>query len=103
LISDIDEPAVIARALRLGARGYIPASVPLNVATLAIEVVEAGGTYLPAEIYLALMQCPQDMPEAAEISPKSLTPRQWSVLQALRRGKWWKRRQALNARLAPEE
>ena len=87
LISDVDDTALIARALQLGARGYIPASVPLSVATLAIEVVEAGGTYLPTEIYLAHKHCPQDIPEASEINPKSLTPRQWSVLQALRRGK----------------
>jgi CheY-like chemotaxis protein len=43
-LSDAEDAGIILRALASGARGYIPANLPLTVAIQAMQVVEAGGT-----------------------------------------------------------
>jgi DNA-binding NarL/FixJ family response regulator len=87
LIVDNIDSSVIRQGLELGARGVIPSTVPLAVATLAMEVVQAGGTYLPIETYLALRQSESSVKDTSERMVTGLTPRQQAVLQALRRGK----------------
>ena len=46
IMSDIDDVNYVVRALKGGARGYIPTSLPFNVAVEAVRLVEAGGTFL---------------------------------------------------------
>ena len=48
LLSDVDDVNCMQTAFELGARGYIPTNVPLDVAISALRVVEVGGTFVPA-------------------------------------------------------
>jgi DNA-binding NarL/FixJ family response regulator len=48
IMSDIDDVNYVTRALKGGARGYIPTSLSFNVAVEAVRLVEAGGTFIPA-------------------------------------------------------
>lgn len=87
VVSDIDTTAVADCALRSGAKGFIPSTLSLQVAAQAIKIVEAGGTYVPAESLLALNRtAPEPAASKSEIVG-GLTPRQVAVLQELRQGK----------------
>jgi DNA-binding NarL/FixJ family response regulator len=85
LLCDIDDIQLINRAFETGTRGYIPSSLPLQVAIQAIEVVQAGGTYMPAELLVAMRK--SDSTDAKRAIASSLTPRQFAVLEELRKGK----------------
>ena len=50
VLSDIGEAAEVHMAMQLGARGYLPADLPLAQATAAIRLVGDGGTYIPARV-----------------------------------------------------
>jgi DNA-binding NarL/FixJ family response regulator len=70
IISDSDKADCIAAGIRQGARGYIPTNLNLPVAVAAVEVVLAGGTFVPASSMLLeptpdpneLMQQPEPGP-----------------------------------------
>ena len=47
------EPELAHEAITLGARGYIPMSMGFDIAVEAVRFVLAGGTYVPAEFFLA--------------------------------------------------
>lgn len=82
IMSDIDDASYVMHALKSGARGYIPTSLPFNVAVEAVRLVEAGGTFVPVSS-LELDRSTQD------VSLKSgdiLTERQLMVVEALCRG-----------------
>jgi DNA-binding NarL/FixJ family response regulator len=101
---DIDE---IRDALRLGVRGYIPTSLKGAVTLAALQLVLAGGTFVPAEAHAngrshvtesSASYAPpasgglavQKPPEAANLSwapIRRLTQREMDVLHLLRQGK----------------
>jgi DNA-binding NarL/FixJ family response regulator len=87
LVSDAEDASIILRALASGARGYIPANLPLTVAIQAMQVVEAGGTYLPVTALLALQRSLSTVAASDHDARKILTSRQKAVLLALRQGK----------------
>lgn len=80
MLSASESPADIRTALDLGASGYIPKSAVRNLVWHAIQVVLAGGIYLPAA---AIQPIPQT--DARGTTP--LTPRQQEVLALLGAGK----------------
>ena len=90
LFSDLDEADDIAEAFKLGIRGYIPTSLPIQQAAEAIRLVSAGGSFLPPSI-LALstragrVQAPSSMED--KLCEKQFTPRQLEVLRRLWQGK----------------
>jgi hypothetical protein len=47
IVSDVDDFDHIVRAPKSGARGYIPTSLPFNVAVEAVRLVKAGGPLYP--------------------------------------------------------
>src|SRR5579864_4004901 len=47
LISGAASGAEVARAVQLGARGFLPKNLPSKVLAAALQVLAAGGTYLP--------------------------------------------------------
>jgi DNA-binding NarL/FixJ family response regulator len=53
VMSNIEDIGLIRQALEHGVRGYIPVSLPLEVAIEAIRLVEAGGVYVPASSLMA--------------------------------------------------
>jgi DNA-binding NarL/FixJ family response regulator len=85
----------VVKALDLGALGFIPKSAPREVMLAALELVFAGGIYIPPEILTRREPAPvqsQRQPSAANTLPGSpreagLTERQLEVLALMMRGK----------------
>ena len=82
IVSDIDDVNYVVRALKGGARGYIPTSLSFNVAVEAVRLVEAGGTFVPVSS-LALDRSKQ---EPTAKTGDLLTERQMMVVEALCQG-----------------
>jgi DNA-binding NarL/FixJ family response regulator len=82
IVSDVDDLDHIVGALKRGARGYIPSSLPFNVAVEAVRLVEAGGVFVPASSLIE-----RDKPVAAVKGAVALTERQMMVLEEIRHGK----------------
>jgi DNA-binding NarL/FixJ family response regulator len=91
VLSASSEPSVVAKALRLGAQGFIPKSASYAVMIAALQLVLAGGIYVPPEILAALKDAvPDDIvatDTAAEFEGVALTERQREVLALLVQGK----------------
>ena len=77
VMSNIEDIELIRQALEQGVRGYIPVSLPLEVAIEAIRLVEAGGVYVPASSLMAPSQGLHG----------HFTARQAAVVDALCKGK----------------
>jgi DNA-binding NarL/FixJ family response regulator len=82
VVSDIDDVDHIVRTLKRGARGYIPSSLPFNIAVEAVRLVEAGGVFLPASSFVDRQQ-----PGSPAKAGVALTDRQTAVLEEIRQGK----------------
>lgn len=80
------EPENVVKALKSGAKGYIPASMPLDIALAAIRFVSAGGTFVPANVMLqeTTKSGGVDQPVASNCI---FTERQAAVMEGLRKGK----------------
>ncbi len=88
VMGDHDQAANVLRLFNQGARGFIPTSMPLAVAVQAIELVAAGGCFVPSS---SLLACVTEAVPTTKTAPASLnnifTTRQAAVIEALRRGK----------------
>ena len=84
IVSGSDDSSVIARAMSLGASGFIPKSTPVDQMQQAVSVVLEGGEWIPADVDL---NASADS-EADDISRRmaTLTPQQMRVLMMLREG-----------------
>lgn len=80
VVSSEVDPALAVRLLRRGARGYVPKDTPAPILVAALQLVFAGGTYIPP-IVLS-----QTADRSAEFEA-SMTPRQRAVLIELVRGR----------------
>jgi DNA-binding NarL/FixJ family response regulator len=88
MLSDIENFDDIVKAVESGTRGYIPTSVSLQVAAKAIQLVAAGGTFIPPSVLFSSGQAIRDsQPAKQPQSDNVFTSRQMSVIEALRRGK----------------
>lgn len=90
VVSDIDDLDDVLKAMEHGMRGYIPMSDRLAVAVMAIQLVAAGGVYIPQSLLAwsgrlikEMSQAPKQQPQAED----AFTSRQMAVIEALRRGK----------------
>lgn len=84
IVSGDERPATIHAALEAGAVGYVPKSARPEIMVQALQLVLAGGIYLPPSLL-------KDVPEKnhareAEVKPLDLTERQFQVMQLLLRG-----------------
>ena len=93
VLSAVQHPVNVMKALDLGARGYIPKSAQSDVILNALRLVISGGTYVPPEI-LAGGQLPRAMQRqftsgGSQPSPADLglTERQLEVLALVMQGK----------------
>jgi DNA-binding NarL/FixJ family response regulator len=84
----------VVKSLDLGALGFIPKSAQREVMLAALELVFAGGIYIPPEILSRQSEPSQSAPQpAAAVSPRAsprdlgLTERQLEVLALMMRGK----------------
>jgi DNA-binding NarL/FixJ family response regulator len=83
VVSDNEDPDLIVQMLGKNVRGYVPTSLSLNVAVQAVELVRAGGVFVPASSLITAHRVPDET-----ASSKSLfTARQAAVVDAVRRGK----------------
>jgi DNA-binding NarL/FixJ family response regulator len=87
LVSDAEDVDHILVALQSGARGYIPTSLTLDIAIGAIQVVAAGGTFVPANSLLASRRTAASAAGENGQTCRMFTARQAAVIEALRRGK----------------
>jgi len=94
VLSATSDPGTVAKALRLGAQGFIPKSAPYAVMIAALQLVLAGGIYVPAEILAAVRDAvPDDLlavsptDHGQEFGNLALTERQREVLALLVQGK----------------
>jgi DNA-binding NarL/FixJ family response regulator len=87
ILSDLEDPNVIVGALDQGARGYIPTTLPLEVAVNALRLVKAGGIFVPASSLLAVRQSAACSATPKQARDRLFTARQAAVVEALRRGK----------------
>jgi DNA-binding NarL/FixJ family response regulator len=88
VLSDTEDGQEIIEVLQAGAQGYIPTSLPLDIAVEAIRLVNAGGTFIPANS-LSSARIPQERNYMNRNTPYNgmFTDRQVAVIEGLRRGK----------------
>jgi DNA-binding NarL/FixJ family response regulator len=87
LMSGVARPEDVRNAVRAGARGFLPKTMPPEAFAAALSIVLGGGTYVPAE----LVNVPEAAPEAKKGGPfgvamSALTPREQQVLAKLATG-----------------
>jgi DNA-binding NarL/FixJ family response regulator len=83
IVSDVDDHDHVVETLKRGARGYIPSSLPFNIAVQAVRLVEAGGIFVPAS---SLVERGKPAAAAAKAAAP-FTERQMMVLEEIRHGK----------------
>ncbi len=102
LLSNRDDEATATAAMQRGVRGFLPSSIPVEVAVAGLRLVLAGGVYRPLPIVkqniAAIAECAATRELAAvpthngfaKLVPETmladLTPREQHVLAALRLG-----------------
>jgi DNA-binding NarL/FixJ family response regulator len=88
LVSDEEDAEEITEGLQLGVCGFISAGVNLHLAVRVMQLVSAGGLYVPPSILLAPQYRQPQTENPANGQVQSLfTPRQAAVVEALRQGK----------------
>lgn len=90
MLSGRDDSDEMARALALGALGFIPKSARREVMMSALALVFAGGVYVPPEILRPPAATPTATPESlspATAADLGLTERQTAVLALMMQGK----------------
>jgi DNA-binding NarL/FixJ family response regulator len=83
VLSASQDSGSVTRALRLGAVGFIPKSSTRPVMLGAIQLILAGGIYVPPEV-LGAAAAPAKLASPADLG---LTPRQIDVLALVMQGK----------------
>ena len=86
VLSDKEDPDLIVEVLGKSIRGYIPTSLSLDVAIQAMQLVQAGGVFVPASSLIAAQRTPRET-TANQYGNGIFTARQTAVVDALRRGK----------------
>ncbi len=87
VMADSEAPSAIMAALDLAVRGYIPTSLPLNVAVEALRLVRAGGIYVPAGCLIASHGAKASAGVEKPREASQFTLRQRDVIECLRTGK----------------
>ncbi len=82
VVSDIDDASFVVTVMKHGVRGYIPTSLPLNVAVEAVRLVQAGGTFVPP----CALERDWGKRDGATKAGDLLTERQMRVAEALCQG-----------------
>lgn len=88
VLSASEEPEDVQKALAYGAQGYIPKSMATEVLRSALQLVLAGGVYVPPALLRGQGKTAGEArtPGRDEVGPERFTPRQWEVLKLLRQG-----------------
>jgi two-component system, NarL family, nitrate/nitrite response regulator NarL len=81
VVSGSATAANVSRAIELGAKGFLPKTLPGKVLAAALQVVAAGGTYVPANYAQSTTALP------VQTAAQGLTPRETQVLTQLAAGR----------------
>lgn len=85
VLSAVHDRDSVLQAIELGASGFVPKTSSARVILSAIQLVMAGGTYLPPDL---LQAAPEEDHSTTEIAAEiGLTPRQMDVLEHICQGK----------------
>lgn len=92
VLSGLQDPTYVMKALDLGALGYIPKSADPDVMLNALRLVHSGGIYIPPQIlghdeFVGVPKQPVDVPSPVQFVELGLTDRQLEVLALLMQGK----------------
>ena len=84
----LDDAKIAAKAMALGATGYVPKSAPKSVLLEAITEVLLGGSYVPAQLASLMRAVQWESPASLNIAARvcSLTRCEIRVLQLVRQG-----------------
>lgn len=85
IVSAVDDPAVIRRAIHHGASGFIPKSSPIRTIETAIESILQGEVWLPENVELGGDGLDSEEARIAA-AMSALTPHQFRVLMMLGEG-----------------
>jgi DNA-binding NarL/FixJ family response regulator len=86
VMSDHELPECITYVMGKGARAFLPASMGVEMAVKVMDLVRAGGSFIPASTLSAIVPAIDDnLPRAADLA-KLLSPRQLAVVRAMRKG-----------------
>jgi DNA-binding NarL/FixJ family response regulator len=85
ILSDCECPVHVVQVLRLGIKGYIATTDALEVVVQALQLVRAGGAYMPLACMMGVLTQVETTTNETP-SDLSLSPRQISVARALRKG-----------------
>ncbi|MCJ8145240.1 response regulator transcription factor [Ancylobacter sp. A5.8] len=84
VISDEERPATLNELITSGARAFLPTTLSLEVILKALNLVQSGGFFIPAQCLTAL---PSDTALNAPADLSGLfSPRQMAVIKAMRKG-----------------
>lgn len=86
MVSGNEDPAIITRAIHLGASGYIPKSASLTHISEAVDMVANGEIWLPQDIDLSQVTETESEEKKLAAKVEKLTPAQFKVLQLLTDG-----------------
>ncbi|SDC38340.1 DNA-binding response regulator, NarL/FixJ family, contains REC and HTH domains [Geodermatophilus telluris] len=88
-VAEVEDPALLARAVRMGFRGWVPKNVGVAALITALQEVRQGGTVIPplslTGLLAHLLDEERQQWEAAR-PLAALTPRERQVLTAMCRG-----------------
>jgi DNA-binding NarL/FixJ family response regulator len=80
-----EDPEYILDLLARGVRGYIPDSLALDVSIGALQIVRAGGVFVPANCLLSMPRHSSPVPRQQKLG--MFTAKQVAVIEAIRKGK----------------
>lgn len=80
VVSAYDEPVTISCALRAGAVGYLPKTMPANTMAAALRLICEGGVFLPTQL---VGNVGDNVVTERGSKPLGLTARQFEVLRLL--------------------
>ena len=96
IISAVFEREILQKTFDIGVSGYLSKSFPNNIIISAINLVLAGGMYIPPEVLqMSIKSSPEPVrdllndlnsPEKKTVENNVLTPRQMDVLRCLSEG-----------------
>ncbi|MDH2308778.1 response regulator transcription factor [Methylobacterium brachiatum] len=86
VISDGENLDQIVRTIKLGVKGYIPTTTSVDIALQALQLVQAGGVYIPAECLFPLLASIKVEAPVETGEDEIFSPRQLCVARALRKG-----------------
>jgi DNA-binding NarL/FixJ family response regulator len=86
VLADHDDGHLLGRAVRAGARGWVPRDASADDLTAAVRAVATGGTWIPPKVLTRLLDELTELQTSTQKILATLTPREREVLTCLSEG-----------------